>query len=366
MAISGYSEPPYAGQTLFTEPKMAIQKMRWLGFIVLIVLAGCKKGELGPQHVNAGSVENGAVLILNEGNFGWGNGSISQYDPTSGEVGHQVFENANGYALGDVAQSVAEIHGHLFVVINNSGKVEVLSPATLQVEQTISGLTSPRFVAEAGVSKAYITDLYSNHISVVDLQNYSVSSQIYTGTWTENILPTTSGVLVGCPDNGVLLKIDPATDQVVGQVQLTKGVGAIVEDLLGSIWVLCDGGQEEEIPVLYKIDPVTMNVLDQWSFPSVMDAPSNLVINGGKTHVYFTNTHIYRMSIYDPVLPTNPLVSGTNRTWYELGIDPTGGEVYASDVKDYVQQSVIHRLDSLGNSLDVFNGGVISGAFYFY
>ena len=62
------------------------------------------------------------VLIGCEGNFGWGNASISLYNPTDNSITNTIFQNINGYAIGDVLQSITEYNGKLFVVVNNSGK----------------------------------------------------------------------------------------------------------------------------------------------------------------------------------------------------------------------------------------------------
>src|SRR4051812_14357412 len=85
-------------------------------FVLLSLLAACNSNDDGPK----GEFSSG-VLITNEGTFGHGNGSVSYYNPATGETQQDLFGAKNNQKqLGDVVQSVT-IDGDLaYIVVNNS------------------------------------------------------------------------------------------------------------------------------------------------------------------------------------------------------------------------------------------------------
>ena len=52
------------------------------------------------------------------------------------------------------------------VVVNNSGKVEVVDSSDLLSKSTITGFQSPREINQINTDFAYVTDLYSNSIQL--------------------------------------------------------------------------------------------------------------------------------------------------------------------------------------------------------
>ena len=86
------------------------------------------------------------VFIVCEGNFMYGNASLSFYLPSSGELQNEVFARANGMKLGDVAQSMTIHDGTAYIVVNNSGIVFGIDPETFRIERVIRGIGSPRYI----------------------------------------------------------------------------------------------------------------------------------------------------------------------------------------------------------------------------
>jgi hypothetical protein len=88
-------------------------------------------------------------------------------------VVNDIFKSANGFVLGDVAQSLFLISDTAYIVLNNSQHVILADAAhNFKYIDTI-GLpgASPRYFLPASGSKAYITELYANKIWIVDYQD---------------------------------------------------------------------------------------------------------------------------------------------------------------------------------------------------
>ncbi|MFT6747540.1 MAG: hypothetical protein ACJAZ2_001893, partial [Glaciecola sp.] len=143
--------------------------------VLLFVVCSCKKDR--PEEnvfVSEISGEQG-VYIGSEGNFQFGNASLSYYDINSNEISPKVYENANGSKVGDVLQSIHQKGNTLYLVVNNSGKVELIDQFTFKNKGTISGFSSPRYFLTVSNSKAYVTDLYASAIAVVDLNKLEIT-----------------------------------------------------------------------------------------------------------------------------------------------------------------------------------------------
>ncbi|MEY2924990.1 MAG: hypothetical protein RLZZ337_1538, partial [Bacteroidota bacterium] len=141
--------------------------------LALFFISSCKDGEQTTPITR--SVNE--VFIANEGNFGWGQGSLSIYNPESKMVQHDVFKTKSGFDLGNVFQSINGWDDHYYFVINNSNKIWVTDTG-FRPTTTINDLLSPRFIYKVSESKAYVTDLYAKAISVVDLNAGEVKKTI--------------------------------------------------------------------------------------------------------------------------------------------------------------------------------------------
>ena len=125
------------------------------------------------------------LFIANEGNFQYGNASLSFYDIASGTVENEVFIRANGQKLGDVAQSMTMHDGTLWIVVNNSHVIFAVDPVTFKEKGRITGFTSPRYIHFISDEKAYVTQLWDNRIFIVNPKRYEITGYIDTGMSNE-------------------------------------------------------------------------------------------------------------------------------------------------------------------------------------
>ena len=351
------------------------------GLLLLLILISCIRDEDPPGAGQPGGPGRG-IFIVNEGNFTFENASLSYYDIDSGEVTQEVFFNKNQLPLGDVAVSMQIRDSLGYVVVNNSGRIYVLNVRTFAFKGKITGLTSPRNIHFVTSDKAYVTDLYSRSIAVVNPVTMEITGTIdvtnqneeFGQHSTEQMVQYGSTVYTNCwsYDNQVLV-IDSETDRVVDSVEVIKQPNSMVLDRQHALWVLSDGGWEGspygyEIPGMVRIAPSAVEAATVFRFREG-ERPTALRSNGAADTLYFINRHIYRMpadpSAEPEVFIESPYEEGSWGGFYGLAVDPLTSEVYVTDALDFSQPGVVYRYSPAGMPVDTFQAGIVPGAMTF-
>ena len=90
-----------------------LRPIKILPMLVSMLLAGCMEWEYGLEEDFSATESEHGLFICNEGNFQYGNATLSFYDPATRSVENEVFYRANAMRLGDVAQSMTRgLHRH--------------------------------------------------------------------------------------------------------------------------------------------------------------------------------------------------------------------------------------------------------------
>ena len=356
---------------------------RILYTILALSLSGvsCMKDyELWEAAGNDINQSSKGVFIVNEGNFMYNNASLSWYDIEGKEVYNDIFFSTNGLPLGDIASSMTIKDSLGYIVINNSGKINVINVNTFEYKGRISGLTSPRHMHFVSDDRAYVSDLYAREISIVDPISMEVTGTIDTRNngsafhqhTTEEMISYGRFVFAACWsfDNKILV-IDTGTDRVVDSIEVLIQPRSMVIDRFGKIWVLSDGGYEGspygyEAPGLIRIDAELRTVEKIWYFEPG-DYPGSLKLNGGRDTLYFINKHVYRHPVLSEEEPVIIIESNYQSYggFYGLGIDPGSSEIYISDAIDYTQRGQVYRYSPQGVAIDTFKTGITPSAFCF-
>ena len=351
-----------------------------ISFIFLItILFSCTKairsvdGGGGQQPPVNNSYQNG-VIVVNEGDYNWGNASITFINQND-SVEQNVFETHNDRKLGDVAESMQVYNGKGYIVVNNSNRIEVVSLKDFKSAQTITGFYSPRFMAIVDSTKAYVTNMEKD-VSVVDLTTSTIQKVIPTVGWTESLLQYNTFLFVSSigiessassQRNAKILIIDTKIDKVVDSIKTGKEPICMVMDKKEKIWVLCTGGYDHyESASLLRIDPSTRAIDKVFTFPNSTDTPSRLCINSQRDTLYFLSNGIYQMPVASTVLPSTPFIPANGHLYYGLGIQPSNGNIFVSDAKDYVQKGTVYQYNQItGSVMNTFPAGIIPGSFCF-
>jgi hypothetical protein len=364
-----------------------------LSVIFLIsIFSSCMDDELwkdrNKPNLAVSEVMSDGVIILNEGNFMYGNASLSYYNSSSRKCINDVFYQQNGIPLGDVSQSAVLFKGELFIVMNNSGKVVAVNMGKYQslnaFEYThkITGLVSPRYIHFFNETKGYITDLYAKQVYIVNPSEYKIEASIdvdnrntdFYQHSTEQIIAYKNYVFINCYNfDDKILIIDTETDKLIDSMQVLAQPNSMVMDRNNKIWALCDGGYEgSNFPGtdagLVRIDPETRTIERIFVF-SENSWPSKLTINGSRDTLYYIEKDIWSMPVDATDLPELPLIKASDKTgtkvFYCLAVNPVTSELYAGDAIDYVQEGIVYRYSSQGIPMDTIPVGIAPGFIYF-
>lgn len=341
---------------------------KYFQFIALIpMFISCVKDK--PQDVLQPVIQLTAakkVYVINEGNFGSGNSSVSLFDTGNNGVieNYYQLQNTSSPIVGDVAQSLSNIKGKFYLVVNNSGKIIVCDAQFKKVTQ-ITNLSSPRYILPITNQKAYVSDYNGNAISVLDLNSNTKTASIPCSGWTEQMVLIYNKAFVTNMKRNYTYVINTVNDTKTDSIQVGINAGSIVVDKNDKVWVLSSGDNANSVSgKLSRIDPVTNIVEATYQFPT-NNSPNSLCLNKTKDTLYFLNGGVFKMAINSQALPATAFIPNGTKNFYGLGINPNDFSIYVADALDYVQRSTIYIFDANGNQKSYFKAGINANGFYF-
>ena len=348
-------------------------------FACLLLLLSCKKDKPAPSNNNTPPVYSDAksVYAVCEGSFGNGNSALTLFRPGDETVYEDVFKSANNEQLGDVFQSMTRIGNYLYLCINNSDKIVVIDRQTWENVGTIP-VSKPRYIAVVSETKAYVSSLYSNKLTIINPKEMEVTGTVtMPGNNPEGMLFYKEKLYVTLWDTAVnkLYSVN-ASNEFVNPVQTLAGSAPkyVLADREGKLWVMGGNIQKGKKASLTRIDPANGQVVRSFVFPDDADPLKPVFDNEGNT-LYFievnytgasANNGIYRMTIADATLPATAFIQAANLQYFwALGLEPGTGNVYVGDPLGFTQRGRVYIYDRNGSELNHFDCGVGPGHIFF-
>ena len=323
------------------------------------------------EPVIKGEFESG-VLILNEGNFGTGNASVSHFNESNSTVTNNIFQTITESPLGDVAQSIFVDADKAYVIVNNSNKVEVVNSNTFKLDFTIDAALPRYMTSFAG--KGYLTEWVSftesGRVSVIDLSTGASEATINTGFGAENIIVANGNIYVSNNFQSDVSVIDPTTNQVTTTIDLTNAPGGFVIDKNGALWVICGGGYDANFSPLNNGAFYKINTADN-SISSTVTLDTNvavkIAINNAKDAIYyFIGNEVFKLGIDDSAKPTSAFITeSTAVSFYGIGVNPSNDQIFVGDSKGFQANGSVYRYNADGTAIDNFTVGIGPNGFAF-
>ena len=338
-------------------------KIYYVIFILLVVCSCVKDKPQEPTKESITVNSGNTVLVINEGPFNTGHGSVSLYDPSSNSAVEDYYYQQNSSYLGNIVQSVTKFNNKYYVVNNNSNSITVVNASDFVKTTTITGFNSPRYMLPITYSKAYVSDLYSNSIQIINLNTNSIIGSIPCNGWTEKMALIYNKTFVTNYYTNYCYVINTVTDAITDSINVGKGGASIEIDNNSKIWVLTSGDNaNNQAGRLIRINPVTLQIELNLNF-SLSDSPQNLCVNKTRDTLFYLNKGICRFPI-----STNQLTSAyfkQGSSYYAIGVNPNDYTIYVSDVLGFTQKSTIEIYDVNGNFKTSFKAGIGSNGFVF-
>jgi len=345
----------------------------FLPFLLFILLfISCDKNN---NDSPSGAWAN-SVIIINEGPYQNGTGSVMAYNRSTGEVSEDLFEAANGRPLGNVVQSLT-VHGEkAFIVVNNANKIEVVNLEDFKSVATIENLTLPRYFIGLDENTGYVS-CWDSTVKIINLADYSVFYSIEVGNGPDEMVLAGNELFVinsgGYGTDSTVSVIITDMNKPGGKIVVGHRPAGICKDINGKIWVLCSGKGWNGFPdpgdtpaKLVCFDPASHELLKEIVFPDSENHPDNLIIDENGTTLYYSHPDgIFAFPVSANSLNTQPLITGSNM-FYGLGYDDVKNVIYASDPLDYSQNGWVYRFNAAdGAPVDSFMAGIIPNGFWF-
>lgn len=310
------------------------------------------------------------VFIVNEGNFGRGNASLSYYDLGSNHAYADVFGAVNGRALGDVANEMVIRGGRGYVVVNNSQKIEVVDLATNLLVGTIAtgAGSSPYDIAFINDSLALVTDLYGNQLLKVNLATLSVTGSMAVGDNPEGIAILNGKAFVANSGFGygrTLSVVDIASMATLKRLTVADNPVSVLATPAGMVYVVCGGSYgdfndltDDTPSKIMVVDPASLTVVDSIL---IGGHASRMAIGSDGIGYVPKEAEVIRVDTRSNTV-TGRFVAGS---FYGVGVESVSGDVYLADPKSYIQPGEVVVFSSTGIERTRFTAGVVPGSFAF-
>jgi YVTN family beta-propeller protein len=320
---------------------------------VTVILFSCSKNTdsgYPNQPVNTG------VYTLNQGTYNNNNTTLSYYDFSNASPTTDFFKITNSFGLGDTGSDFIIYGGKMYIVMNVSGYVSVTDRAAHFVD-TISfkngGVNrGPENIAAYGAN--IFVSSTDGTVAVIDTSSLTISKFITVGSnpaqmvvSKTNLFVSNSGGFTGSYDSTVSV-VDLNLLSETSKITVGINPGCLAADDAGYLYVACTGDYDTIGPKLVKV-----NTADGTVVLSVDSAVGTLRYNNN----YLVTTGGYLGSANVGYLNTTNLVAdrpsfvtdGTAiQNPYSIDVDPTTGDVYIGDAKDYSSTGEVFCFDNSG------------------
>lgn len=344
---------------------MKVKQLLPFLFSVICLFYACDKKCEDCLPVN-GQYSKG-IFVVNEGPWG-GTGTISWYDPSTGEVQDSIFEKANnGARLGQFVQSLTFYKGKGYIVVNGTNRVVIVDAETFVFLDTIGGLELPRYFLPINDDIAYVSqwglDGVSGSVAKINLNTNTIQKTTATGSGPEKMLFCEESKYLYIANSGGYGVDSTVTsiaiennDQIVANRVITgqKNPCCLTKNNTQGFvpwFVMCKGDWADPDSQgwlgLGFINPITGSMAPK-GCDDLVGVPNGPLYFSSGTAIYKVKSGGASDKLFD-------------QPAYCLAVHPTNGNLYCGDAKDFNSNGAIVIRNPEGAILNTFRAGIAPG-----
>lgn len=343
-------------------------------FFLLFVLFSCEKDS--PEVAEVPHLESG-ILVLCEGLFQQNNASISWIDTKTDAVSLDFYENQNGRLLGDTGNDMKIYGGKIYVIVNNSNTVEVLSKFNAKSIKQISMQEEsvgkqPRSIAFYG-SNAFIT-CYDGFVDVLDTATLTITNRIAVGLNPEG-LAVSNGKLFVANSGGLnypqvdstVSVIDLGTFQEITKIAVGKNPGAVVVDAQGDVYVVARGNYGTIPSRMVKINPLSNVVAETFAFDVTAMERMNQYFLISYYNFSTQSSEIKLFNTETEQIESTDFIATTGiTTLYGVKYNAQNNKIYCLDAMNFTNTGYVRQYSATGVFEKKYHVGLNPSKLLFY
>lgn len=343
---------------------MNVKSLFWaLSALAIVLFVSCEKR---PQPQPEIPTETVGVYVLNNGNWGSNDASLTVYDPTTKVVTSGVFQGRNGKKLGDLAQDIFVYGGKMYIAVYNSSMIFVTDHKGTIIKEIKTEGKSPRhFTGYDG--KVYVS-FYEGEVGKIDTTALTVGSTVKVGDNPEELKVANGKLYVAnsggmnYPNYGKTVSVVNLTSfSVIKEIEVVDNPCYMEVNSKGDIYLISSGNYADIQAALQKIDTQSdvatpINGV-QASFMSMGPDDKLYIISSIYDENYNPTFDFYTYNTLSEAKNGNFIKDGTQvPNPYSITVDPVSGAIYIGS-SDYVSNGDMYIFTKEGTFYDKFDTG---------
>lgn len=341
----------------------------------------------GAENCNSGGFTG--FYLLNEGNMGSNKCTLDYFSYVNGTYTRNIYAAANPdqiLELGDVGNDMAIYDDKLFIVVNGSNKVEVLDAATAKHIAKVD-IASPRSIAFYG-NLAFVTSFVGGEgdngtLVAFDIYSFKVVGKVSVGRMPEGVAVlgkklyvANSGDYTNSAYKNYISVVDVMSLHETAKIDGPINMQHITFDPTGHIWASSRGNYVDKASCLVRFTATNgtfalSNTVEK-AVSNMSLGDKKLLFIGSTYDANWNATYNYNTISFsgnDFTEGGSFITDGTEadiETPYALAVNPNSGEIYITDVKNYVSSGTVRCYSKDGKLLWKADTGDVPGHIVFY